>query len=156
MLRDYPEILKNIQKKIGSQFLKDPSIFNVPGQSVACKIDPFYYLAIYPGFFVKCAEWTGIFPETIKETLIKTGNIVLSSTTKKYILEIKVKWESLTEPITLNGFFLISDFIDQSIKIYGRKNEILPVSNLKIVASEKPKLISFLKGKTPINPIAFE
>ncbi len=156
ILHDYSEILRSIQKKIGNQFLKDPSILNVPGKSTACKIDPFYYFALYPTFFEQCSIWTGFLPDLIKETLIRTGNIVLNSTTKEFIVKIKVKWPSIEKPLKIKGLFLIADFIDQAIKIYARTKKILPVSELKIDSSEKAKLDLFFKGKTPINRVAFE
>ncbi len=153
---DYSEILKNIQKKLGSQFLKDPTILNVPGKSVACKIDPFYYLAIHPLFFQKCALWAGILPTLIRDTLIKTGNIViLDPKTKEFVTELNIKWGSPVKSVKVNAFFLVADFLDQAIKIYARKNEILPVSELKIDIKEKSRLDVLFKGKTPINHIAF-
>ncbi len=155
VLHDYSEILKNIQKKIGSQFLKDSSILNVPGRSTACKIDPFYYLALYPSFFEQCSIWTGFFPDLIQETLIRTGNIVLNPSTKEFLVKIKVKWPSLERPLKIKGMFLVADFIDQAIKIYARAKKVLPVSELKIDSSEKEKLDRFFKGKTPINNVAF-
>ena len=49
-LADYTGCVDHLQKALGRAFAAEPWLLNLPGKSVACKIDHFYYLAVMPGF----------------------------------------------------------------------------------------------------------
>ncbi len=149
---DYREILSEIEKSIGLNYQKDPTILNVPGISLACKIDPFYYLAPYPVFIITLAKWCRIRPEIVKDTLIRTGNLLKS---EEYILSLSVKWTSDMQPIKINSVFVLADFVDSSLKIYARKQDILSVSDLKIAREDKAKVDDFFQNKTTLTDIAY-
>jgi len=153
-LLDYSDILSEIEKRIGTKYKTDPDILNLPGSSLACKIDPFYYLALYPIFIINLAKWCKMKPEIIKDTLIRTGNL-LKSNQDEYVLSLSVKWTQEMQPIKINSIFVLADFIDSSLKIYARKREILSVSELKIMEQDKKKVEDFFTEKTSVTDVAY-
>lgn len=154
-MKDYYTILDQIKKQIGTMYLQDHSILNNPGRSLACKLDPFYYLAPLPLFFNVLSHWSGHLPQTIKKTLLITGNIVSSGKNKEFCLTLDLK-PSLHQPIqTLTCCFVLADFIDSSLKIYGLQQTIPPVSELKLMDYEREKVKKFLATKTDLQDLAF-
>ena len=151
---NYSEILYEMEKRLGQNYQTDPNILNRPGSSLACKVDPFYYLALYPTFIITLAKWCKIKPDIIKDTLIRTGNLLISNQ-EEYVLSLSVKWTQDMQPVKINGVFVLADFIDNSLKIYARKRDILSVSDLKIVEKEKTKVDKFLQNKTTLNEVAY-
>lgn len=155
-LTDYIEIISMVQKGLVKIFEHDESVLNVPGKSIALKVDLNYYLALYPSFFEVVCKKCGILPKTLLESLIKTGNLIVDPVTKDYYRLIEVRWKSDMTPIKINAGFLVSSFVDNSFKLYGRKIKTpLPISNLKISRKYKSNIDPLFSNKTPLNLSAF-
>lgn len=152
---DYSQILTSLQKQLGQRYLEDPKLLNMPGTSVACKIDPLYYLAVFPSFSRSMAQLAGILPESLEETLIRTGNLITPSGSEDHTLLLQVSWKAGMEPVKIKAGFVLAGLIDTGLKIYARRQEILPVSNLRIDIRDREKVDAFFEGKTSISSLAF-
>jgi hypothetical protein len=152
---DYSQILTTLQKQLGQRFLEDPKLLNVPGSSVACKIDPLYYLALFPSFSRSMAQLAGVLPESVEETLIRTGNLITPSGSDDPTLLLQVSWKTGMQPVKIKAGFVLAGFIDTGLKIYARRQEILPVSDVRIDSRDREQLDAFFAGKTSISSLAF-
>ncbi len=152
---DYSEILATLQKQLGQRFLDDPKLLNLPGKSVACKIDPLYYLAVFPSFSRNMAQLAGTLPGAVEETLIRTGNLITPNDSEDPTLLLQVAWSPEMSPVKIKAGFVLAGFIDTGLKIYARRQESLPVSDLRIAIRDKEKVDSFFQGKTAISSLAF-
>ncbi len=153
-MRDYQQILIEIQGHLARQYLKEPDILNEPGRSPAMKIDPFYYLVLHPEFLDSLTRWSGFSPGLIEDTLVRTGNLVRLAGNDSPFITLGVRWEQGLE-IRVKAGFVLADFIENSLKIYARVNRILPVSGLVILEQEQEALHALFQGKTRLNRIAF-
>ncbi len=154
-MQDYYQILTEIQKHLAQQYLQDPSILNQPGVSPACKIDPFYYLVLEPSFFQSLARWSGFGPNLIRETLLRTGNLLRLTGRQDCFIALRVVWDAQMQPLKIKAGFVLTDFIDSCLRIYAQQKEMPPVSDLKILAQEQQTLEQALQGKTQISSLAY-
>ncbi len=155
MLKDYSHILVLLQKRMAQEFERDQELFNVPGKSIACKIDPHYYLVVYPGFIHRLARLCGYLPSTIEETLLRTGNLIINPKTGKFVIALEVRWKDDMPPIRVNCAFVRNSFIDNALRFYSSIKREMPISSLKIGSSFKGILTSFFEKKTPLHAGVF-
>ncbi len=152
---DYAEALERLSKALGEQYRQSGYILGVPGTSLALKVDPFYYLAIQPGFIKYLARWAGMFPDRAALALLKTGNMLSSADHTVYTTPVAVYAEGAGAANTVGASFVLADFIDKALAMHGGQTASLPVSGLKIVAAERPKLDFLFQGKSPLQALAF-
>jgi len=145
-LKDYTADVERLQKGLGKAFADEPWILNLPGKSVACKIDQFYYLAVMPGFIDQLARFGGMFPDHALETLVRTGNIITKAPDRDPLVPLTVSWGG--RAVRLQAAFVDADFIDGSIKTYGGLPSALNVSDLKISVADKELVDAFFEDKT--------
>jgi len=152
-LKDYQESLTRLQKGMAQAYRDAPHVLNVPGQSVACKVDPNYYLALEPVFTEVMARWSVSFPDGVLETLAHTGSLVMCRTLTTHIIPITVTWGG--RDYEIQAAFLLADFVDRALKLYAAAVEPLPVSGLRIRADERQAVEAFFAGLTPPGDMAF-
>ncbi|MFZ5425842.1 MAG: hypothetical protein ACOZEN_02615 [Thermodesulfobacteriota bacterium] len=155
MLTDYGQNLERLEKALGENHRQSPHILNTPGTSLACKVDPFHYLAIEPGFIKYLARWAAMLPERVEETLVKTGNLLCDRTRRVHAVPLHVFEEGRTELIRVNASFVLAEFIDRALTMHGGASGPLPVSRLKILDSDRPGTDFLFEGKTPLAALAF-
>jgi hypothetical protein len=155
MLVDYGDILSRMEQALGRHFAQSPSILNVPGVSLALKIDPFYYLALRPTFGELLGKWAGVPPSRVEETLIRTGNMVLGPGRVRYPQPLLVFEEGTGGTLRLTADFVPASFIDRAVTMYGGEAGPLSVSGLRLVASQRNALTAFFQDITPIEALAY-
>lgn len=152
-LKDYTEIIERLQQTLGKGFAEEPWILNMPGKSIACKIDQYYYLAIMPAFVEQLGRLGGMFPDKVTEALIKTGNLITKAPDRNPLLPLTVSWGG--RAITVKAAFVDADFVDRAVKTYGNMGSILNVSELKISEGDKTTVEAFFEEKTPPQGLAY-
>jgi len=152
-LSDYTDVLQRLQLALGKGFADEPWILNMPGQSIACKIDHYYYLAVMPIFVDHLARIGGTYPDRVIEALVKTGNFITKGPERDPVLPLTVAWGG--RPVTLRAAFVDADFIDRAVKTYGGLGAILNVSDLKISGADKGAVEALFEGKTPPQNLAY-
>lgn len=152
-LTDYTEVVERLQKAIGKGFVEEPWIFNMPGKSIACKIDQYYYLAVFPAFSEQLAKLGGMFPDQVNKALVKTGNFITKAPERNPLLSLTLGWGGT--PVTVKAAFVDADFIDRALKTYGGLGAVLNVSELKISEADKAKVEALFEGKTPPQNLAY-
>ncbi|MEF2232280.1 MAG: hypothetical protein V3571_15205 [Pseudodesulfovibrio sp.] len=152
-LTDFTGIVERLQKGLGRAFAEEPWILNLPGRSVACKIDQYYYLAVMPAFAEKLGRLGGMFPGQVVEALVRTGNLITRAPDRDPIRAMTVGWEG--GAVTVRGAFVDADFIDRAVKTYGGLEIGLNVSDLKISSADREGLEAFFEGKTPPQNLAY-
>lgn len=154
---DYNLIMENIQVELGRHFLQSPEILNQPGRSLACKIDPLYYLAMPKSLLDTLGLWTGLLPEKVCAALIRTGNMISSEQDRSYIIPLKLSYAGAVSPVNtpVPCCFLEAEFIDRTLAIYAALKQPLPVSGLRIQSSERPRMDEFLLGKSQLLGLAY-
>jgi hypothetical protein len=155
MLVDYAEILSRLEQALGRHYATSPTLLNVPGVSVALKIDPFYYLALRPAFGELLGKWAGVPPSRVEETLSRTGNMVLGPGRTRYPKPLVVFEDGSTATRTLTADFVPAACIDRALSLYGGEAGPLPVSSLRLHAGQKEALTAFFAGTTPIAALAY-
>ena len=152
-LSDYVDTLERLQQTLGKGFAEEPWILNMPGKSIACKIDQYYYLAVMPAFVEQMGRMGGMFPDKVTEALVKTGNFITKAPERDPLLPLTVSWGG--RPVTLRAAFVDADFIDRAVKTYGGLGSVLNVSELKISQADKEAVDAFFDGKTPPQKLAY-
>lgn len=152
-LKDYSEIAARLQQTLGKGFANEPWILNMPGKSIACKIDQYYYLAVMPAFTDQLGRLGGMFPDQVMEALVKTGNLITKGPDRDPLLPLTVSWGG--RAVTIKAAFVDADFIDRAVKTYGNMSSALNVSELKISKEDKDKIEAFFKDKTPPQDLAY-
>ena len=155
MLVDYAEILSRLEQALGRHYAHTPSILNVPGVSVALKIDPFYYLALRPAFGELLGKWAAVPPARVEETLSRTGNLVLGPGRSRYPKPIVVFEDGTAATRALTADFVPAQCIDRAVVMYGGEPGPLPVAGLRLHAGQKEALAAFFQGMTPIAALAY-
>ncbi|MDK2957710.1 MAG: hypothetical protein PWQ57_3208 [Desulfovibrionales bacterium] len=152
-LTDYQEILHRLQKAVGESFLETPTLFNVPGQSVALKLDANYFLALSPGFSNFLARKTALLPARVQECLVKTGSVVTQAPDRNPVVTVTAVHRG--KKFTLLASFVLSDFIERSLQLYANLSYPLETSDVRICTSSKPVLDALFANKTPLHHLAF-
>lgn len=152
-LKDYQDALTRLQKGLAQAYRDSPQVLNVPGQSVACKVDPEYYLALEPVFTEILARWAVSFPESVLETLKRTGNVVVCKPLSTHIIPLSVTWDG--RDFEVQAMFLLADFVDRALKLYAGATAPLPVADLRIRTADRKALEAFFGGSTPPGSVAY-
>jgi hypothetical protein len=155
MLVDYADTLARLEKGLGRHFAESPSILNVPGVSVALKIDPFYYLVLRPVFFELLGKWGAVPPSRVEETLARTGNLVLGPGRAGYDKPVAVFEDGTRTVLKLPADFVPAELIDRAVVMYGNEPGPLPVSGLRLVAGQRDALAKHFTGVTQLAALAF-
>lgn len=155
MLVDYSEVLTRLEEALGRHYRESPDILNVPGVSMALKIDPYYYLALRPSFGELLGKWAGVAPARVEETLIRTGNLVLGPDRSRYAGPLLAFEEGSATPLRLAADFVPAALCDRAVALYGGEAGPLPVSGLRLDAGQRPALDAFFAGKTPLQALVF-
>lgn len=138
---------------MGKAFAEEPWLLNMPGRSLACKVDQHYFVAVMPAFADQLARLGGMFPDQVTEALVRTGNFITRSPERDPVIPLTVGWGGPS--VTLRAAFVEADFIDRAVKTYGGMSGPLNVSELKISEGDRGRLESFFEGKTPPQNLAY-
>ncbi len=152
-LKDYQDALTRLQKGLASGYQQSPQVINVPGQSLLCKVDPEYYLALEPVFVEILSRWAVSFPQGVLETLVHTGNLVFCKPLGTHIIPLTLTWSG--KDFEVQAAFLAADFVDRALKLYAGVPEPLPVADLRIRADERAAVDAFFGDKTPLGSVAY-
>lgn len=152
-LPDYQDILTRLQMALGKAYLAEPSLLNVPGRSLACKVDPLYYLALEPAFAERLAKAAALLPATVVEALVRTGNYITRAPERCHELDVNVVLHGRT--LALRGSFVDADFIDRALRLYAGLPQSLEVSELRIAGDCRARLEPLFENKTFLRPLAF-
>lgn len=167
-LTDYAETLERLQKALAAQHAKAPQILNTPGVSVALKLDQNYWLVLDPLFVTSLAKWSGLLPDTVLQTLTRTGNMITApaasgegkDAVRSHALPLAVTWPSQPGGLELSAAFVLADFIERALSLYGETEAARAashsLSDLRIRASERDKVQAFFSGKTPPGKWAYD
>ncbi len=152
-LQDYKVRIDRLQEGLGKAFVENPFILNIPGKSIALKVDPYYYVAFEPAFSENLSRFGVMLPKNVRDTLVRTGNLVTDQETRNPIIKIRMKWNDRS--YSMNVCFVESGFIDQALKIYGGVKEEVGLSEIRILESERERLEKFFGERTLLKSVAF-
>lgn len=152
---DYSEALERIARALGENYRQSPHILGMPGTSLACKVDPFHYLAIEPGFIKYVSRWSAMLPGRVQTALLKTGNLLSDASREVFAVPLRVFGEGSGKIMTVSASFLDASFIDRALSQYAGQETPLPVSRLKILEENRAAAAPLFTGKTPLNSVAF-
>jgi len=152
-LKDYQDALTRLQKGLAQAYRDSPQVLNLPGQSVACKVDPDYYLALEPVFTEILSRWAVSFPEAVLETLSHTGNAIVCKPLSTHIIPLSVTWDG--RDFEVQAMFLQADFVDRALKLYAGVPAPLPVSDLRIRTDDRAAVEAFFGPSTPPKALAY-
>ncbi len=158
MLVDYTSLLEELQKGLAKRFLEQPSFLNVPGRSPAMRLDHSYFLALFPDFPAALGKIARIDADTVTEALIRTGNLIIRREQRRPSLRLRLVWpegRGRLKRAKLQVCFLHAGFIDRALLLYAKRQEPLPVSELRIEASDRGFVSHFLANKTEVAGFAF-
>lgn len=153
-LVDYQEIATKLQQGLGQAFSEEPWLLNLPGKSIACKVDQYYYVAVMPAFLDKLSEWSGVSRGRVAEALVKTGNIITRAPERNPMVRVGLCWDG--QVYDLKAAFVDADFIDRALRYYGGLETVLNVSELKIASSSREKVEGLFIDKTAPQELAYE
>lgn len=151
-LQDYKDRIDRLQKGLGKAFAENPFILNIPGKSIALKVDPYYYVAFEPAFSENLSRFGVMLPKTCVIPLCVL-NLVTDHETRNPIIKIRMKWNDRS--YAMNVCFVESGFIDQALKIYGGVKEEVGLSEIRILESERERLEEFFGERTLLKSVAF-
>lgn len=155
-INDYSEIMERLQRALAAAFEASGEFLNRPGSSAAFKIDPDYYLAQLPQFVEDLSSITGILPETVLDTLIRTGSLVSRGPERAHALSLTVHLSrSGNRSLAMRAGFLLATFVDGALKIYGGRRTGLPLSDVRLSATERPLVEAFFEGRPAPASIAY-
>lgn len=152
-LKDYQEIVTRLQKGLAQAWAEDPLVLNLPGRSVACKVEPDYYLALQPAFAEHLARWAGMLPGSAIEALVKTGLVITAKPERTHVIEVGVVFGG--RRTVIRASFVDADFIDRALKLYAGQLAGLEVSDLRIQKEFRAQLDVLFKNKTPPREFAY-
>lgn len=152
-LKDYQETVARLQKGLAQAYLDDPSILNVPGRSVACKVDPGYYVALQPLFDEALARWAAMLPRNVRDALVRTGNMITKAPEREAVLQVGLAWGGRHHVMRVS--FIEADFIDRALRTYAGTATGLEVSELGIERGHKPMLEEFFEDKQGLQELAY-
>ncbi|THB70068.1 MAG: hypothetical protein D6E12_03405 [Desulfovibrio sp.] len=151
---DFSRAVDILQRELAARYSLDPSLLNSPGHSVACKIDPYYYLAMFPGFTRRLDSWRLLGGGSSLDVLVKTGNLVTGAPGRQKNLELRVVWAEGARQAEITACFLHSGFVDRAMALYGNGQEP-PISTLRIHENDRTKVRAYLAGKTQVADLAY-
>ncbi len=145
-LPDYQERVVRLQMVLARAWLKEPTLLNVPGHSIACKLDPNYYLAAQPFFDQELGRIAGMFPDQVIETLVKTGLMITQPPQREHVQSVTISYSESS--ITMPASFVDAEFIDGALRHYGNASG-LEVADLRLASSSRQTVEQLFKNMTP-------
>lgn len=152
-LIDYQDVVFRLQQGLGQAFADKPWILNLPGKSVACKVDQYYYVAVMPAFIDKLSSWANVEPEVAAESLVRTGNFITKAPDRDPVVSLGLTWGGRV--CEMESAFVDADFIDRALRFYGGLETVLNVSELRIASASRESVEDFFEGKTPPQALAY-
>lgn len=153
---NYIEILERLQRALAAAFDSSGEFLNRPGSSAAFKIDPDYYLVDLPQFAADLSAITGILPETVTETLVRTGNLAARGPERTCSLRLVAHLSRSGGRVQhMEAGFLSAGFVDGALKLYGGRRKGLPLSDVRIDPGERTRVEAFLEGRPTLASIAY-
>jgi hypothetical protein len=152
-LTDYQESLTRLQKGLAEGYRQSPEVFNVPGRSLMCKVDPDYYIALEPVFTEILSRWAVGFAQGVQQTLVRTGSMVFCKAMNTHIIPLTMNWEG--KDFEVHAAFVKADFVDRALMLYAGVVEALPVSALRIRAGERKAVEAFFGEVVPPSSVAY-
>jgi hypothetical protein len=152
-LKDYQDIVTRLQKGLARAWAEDPLLLNLPGRSLACKIEPDYYLALQPAFVEHLARFAAVLPKSVTEALLKTGLLVSAPPERAHVLTVGVIFGGRRTAVRAS--FVDADFIDRALKLYAGQPAGLEISELRLQKECRAELAAFFKNKTPPRELAY-
>jgi hypothetical protein len=152
---DYSQNLERLEKALGQHCRDKRFILGEFGSSLALKVDPFYYLAIQPGFLKHLSRWAGMLPAIAAQTLIRTGALLSDPSRTVHAVPVRVLEEGSDMVLSVRASFVLASFIDRALAIHGATADAPPVSRLRILDEDRPGLAFLFQGKTPLQSLAF-
>ncbi len=146
---DYSDLVLNLQRRIGEHFSHNPDILNIPGRSMACRVDEHYYLALEPMLVKKLSQWGAIIPSRVVEALLKTGNLISHPSDREHVIQLRATWEGLGKFVRIQACFVLAEFMDRGLKIYAGQIRPLPLSPLYVHSQDRSLVEEFFGNKTP-------
>jgi len=153
-IKDYAHTIHRVQRCVGRAYLDDPAVLNVPGRSLAVKIDAHYFLAAWPGARDALARLCGVMPSALADALRRSGNLT-AAPDGGLSLVLNVGWGRPPRWRRLRSTFILAVFLEGALKMYGGRFDPLPLSGLRIHGDEKEAVLRFFNGKTPPSDTAF-
>lgn len=155
-ISNHTETLERLQRALACAFEASGEFINRPGSSAAFKIDPDYYLAQLPQFVEDLSSITGILPESVLDTLIRTGNLVSRGPDRAHSLPLTVHLSRAGHrSLAMRAGFLQAAFVDGALKLYGGRRTGLPLSDVRLSPAERPMIEAFLAGRPTPASIAY-
>ncbi len=151
---DYSELVNLLQKELGLRCSRSPGLLNVPGRSMACKLDPYYYLALHPGFVELLGKWAGRGSEVITEALVKTGVFATKPPERAPSIPLTLVWADGSVRRKLDVSFLDAAWVERGLAMYSGAQSP-PISGLCIAKEERSAVDEFLENKTPVQGLGF-
>lgn len=152
-LPDYQERVERMQRGLGRAVQKDVTLLNIPGRSLACKIDPLYYLAVQPLFDQALERWAGLPPGAAADALVRTGIYVTRPPKREHVLPLNVTWGNRF--LRIQATFVDADFVDKALKIYSGARRGVDVSELRIDNADREQVERLFQNKTAPGGVAF-
>ncbi len=153
-LPDYQELVFRLQRGLALTWSQFPDVLNLPGRSVACKIDAHYYLAPQPLFDQSLARWAALRPETVAQVLVKTGNVITSPPEREHVVEVSVWLEGRVRPMAAS--FVDAEFVDRALKVYAGQPSGLSLSDLRLAQESAAVVEKLFANKTPPGKLAWK
>lgn len=157
MIEDHAERIERLQRALAEEYMARGDVFNVPGRSLIFKVDPHYCLGLFPGVVEFLARHAGMFPHKVRESLVRTGNLVVHPETGAPSLPLHLLWDQgqIVKRVRIECCFLHGGFVDRALLLFARQEGELAVSPLSVDAQERDKVNAFLEGKTPLAGLAY-
>ncbi|MEW5772255.1 MAG: hypothetical protein AB1916_01905 [Thermodesulfobacteriota bacterium] len=152
-MRDFSELTDRVLRGLGKAYAASTQILNVPGRSVAVKIDHHYYLAIWPAFAERIGRYAAALPRSVAEALVHSGNLISTGPERRMAMPLRLAWPGGTAAV--NGAFLLAHFVERGLSLYGGAPDPLPVSPVRIFRADQAAVLDFFAGKTPPHDSAF-
>ena len=152
-MRDFAELTERVLRGLGKAYAASAQVLNAPGRSVAVKIDPLYYLALWPAFAERIGRYAGALPRSVEEALVRSGNLVSSGPDRQAALPLRLAWPGGAAAVS--AAFLLADFVERGLALYGGAAGPLPVSPVRIRREDRALVLDFFAGKTPPHDSAF-
>jgi hypothetical protein len=155
MLVDFSEILTRLEQALGRHYRLSPSLLNLPGISVALKLDPFYYLTLRPIFGELLGKMGRRDAGKGRRDPGAHGQSGGRPGRTRYPEPLAVFEEGTRSVLRLTADFVPAPWLDRVLIRYGGAVAPLPVSGLRLVVDQRPALEAFLAGMTPLAALAF-
>lgn len=157
MIEDHTERIERLQRALAEEHLERGDVLNLPGRSLACKVDPYYYLALYPAVVEHLSRHAGMFQGKALDALVRTGNLLTHPQSGAPSLFLNVIWNQsgTARRARLEVCFLHNSFVDRALVLYARQEGELPVADFSVDASDKSLVEAFLAGKTALADLAY-